>query len=65
MPTAAQWRMFCSKLAISRSRVGLPSLMSSCTGTLSTTSNLSPAASMRSRNACSFSTGHTSPTGTS
>src|SRR4051794_1764514 len=49
----------------SRSRDGRPSLMSSCTGMLSTTSSASPAASMRSASATSFSFGHASPTGTS
>ena len=42
---------------------GLPLLMASCTGMLSTTDQVSPAASIASRRARTSSAGHTSPMG--
>src|SRR5665648_842962 len=65
MPFAARLRRLSWYAAIHRSRNGPPRLMSSCTGTLSTTDQLRPDASTSSLRSAIASAVHGSPLGTS
>src|SRR5665647_60548 len=65
MPFAARLRRLSWYAAIHRSRNGPPRLMSSCTGTLSTTDQLRPDASTSSLRSAMASAVHGSPLGTS